>query len=291
MSDYLTTREVAELLRLKERKVYDLVASGSVPCSKATGKLLFPREAIQQWIRQHGSGGAQQALAKAPDIFLGSHDPLLEWALRESHSGIPTLFENSSDGLGRFASGQGAATGMHVYDLSSDSWNVEAVKAACAMQPVVLTEWAKRTRGLIVSEAVADKLTSLADLAAFRLVSRQPGAGSQKLLLALMEKQGLSSDNLTVIAVEQNEVECVLRLVDGSADVTFGLQSLAQQYRLPFVPIITERFDLLMTRQRWFEPSMQQFLSFCNSDKFTAYANALDGYDVSDRGKVHFNAS
>ena len=28
---YLTTKEVANLLRLKERKVYDLVAEGGIP--------------------------------------------------------------------------------------------------------------------------------------------------------------------------------------------------------------------------------------------------------------------
>jgi excisionase family DNA binding protein len=32
LTEYLTTRELAELLRIKERKVYDLVASGAVPC-------------------------------------------------------------------------------------------------------------------------------------------------------------------------------------------------------------------------------------------------------------------
>jgi len=31
------------LLRITERKVYDLAATGKVPCSRAMGKLLFPR--------------------------------------------------------------------------------------------------------------------------------------------------------------------------------------------------------------------------------------------------------
>ena len=43
---YLTTKEVADLLRLKERKVYDLVAEGGIPCVRATGKLLFPRDLV-----------------------------------------------------------------------------------------------------------------------------------------------------------------------------------------------------------------------------------------------------
>ncbi len=44
---YLTTKEVADLLRLKERKVYDLVAEGGIPCVRATGKLLFPRDLVE----------------------------------------------------------------------------------------------------------------------------------------------------------------------------------------------------------------------------------------------------
>ena len=52
---YLTTRELASLLRIKERKVYDLAASGQIPCSRAMGKLLFPRKAIEAWIAGGGS--------------------------------------------------------------------------------------------------------------------------------------------------------------------------------------------------------------------------------------------
>lgn len=65
--EYLTVRELAELLRLKERKVYDLAASGAVPCSRATGKLLFPANEIRTWIAraQSGGGWAGQAFQAA----------------------------------------------------------------------------------------------------------------------------------------------------------------------------------------------------------------------------------
>ena len=46
----MTTREVAALMRVKERKIYDLVAKGDIPVSKTTGKLLFPKDAVLAWI-------------------------------------------------------------------------------------------------------------------------------------------------------------------------------------------------------------------------------------------------
>ena len=54
--EYLTTKELADLLRIKERKVYDLAASGDIPCTRALGKLLFQRTAIDAWLTRHGSG-------------------------------------------------------------------------------------------------------------------------------------------------------------------------------------------------------------------------------------------
>ncbi|WP_407943286.1 helix-turn-helix domain-containing protein [Mangrovicoccus ximenensis] len=63
--EYLTVRELAELLRLKERKVYDLAASGELPCSRATGKLLFPAAEIRAWI-EGARGGRSMAAAPRP---------------------------------------------------------------------------------------------------------------------------------------------------------------------------------------------------------------------------------
>ena len=63
MPDYLTTREVADLIRLKERKVYDLVATGAIPCVRVTGKLLFPRSLIEAWLARHAEyGGGTETL-------------------------------------------------------------------------------------------------------------------------------------------------------------------------------------------------------------------------------------
>ncbi|MCE3248266.1 MAG: helix-turn-helix protein, partial [Geminicoccaceae bacterium] len=52
MPEFLTTKEVAALLRIKERKVYELVSDNAIPVSRVTGKLLFPREMIEAWVWQ-----------------------------------------------------------------------------------------------------------------------------------------------------------------------------------------------------------------------------------------------
>lgn len=288
MSEYLTTKELADLLRIKERKVYDLAASGEVPCSKAMGKLLFPRHAIDQWLADNSTGLAPAR--DRPAVFLGSHDPLLDWALRESGCGIATIFDGSLDGLDRFENGEGVAAGLHLFDPQAETWNLAAVSARFKSQQVVLVEWAKRERGLIVRPQDANKFSDLADLHGRRVVPRQEGAGSQQLLEHLLDEAGHGIRDLALTAPARTESDAALAVLEDKADAAFGLAALAHQYRLAFVPLITERFDLLVDRRAWFEPPLQGFFAFCRGETFAAKAGDLHGYDMSGFGHVHFNA-
>ena len=48
--ELLTTAEAAAYLRLKERKIYEMVAEGTVPCTKVTGRWLFPKNELDHWL-------------------------------------------------------------------------------------------------------------------------------------------------------------------------------------------------------------------------------------------------
>lgn len=290
MSEFLTTKELAELLRIKERKVYDLAASGEIPCSRAMGKLLFPRNAIDAWLAGSGSGFSSTPKQQRPSVFLGSHDPLLEWALRESRCGIATFFDGSLDGLLRFAKGEGSAAGLHLFDPPSGEWNIADVQSRFGGENVVLMEWAKRQRGLIVAADNKKKITGLDAVKGARIVPRQSEAGSQRLFEHLLAEAGISKDDVAYAPPVRNENDAALTVLEGKADAAFGLSSLAHQLGLDFIPLITERFDLLVDRKFWFEPAWQVFVTFCQSAKLSAKASSMPGYDVSEFGRVHFNA-
>jgi len=288
--EYLTTKELAELLRIKERKVYDLAAAGAVPCSRATGKLLFPRAAIDAWVASKSKGpDAVKSVNARPNVFLGSHDPLLDWALRESEAGLATFFDGSADGLDRFALGEGIATGSHLYVPEVDEWNVPLIKSRFRNMPVVLVEFAWRQRGLIVSRDNELGIQGIASLKGRRIVPRQSGAGSQTLLEQLLDQAELFEHDITYSAPARTETDAALAVLEGKADAAFGLLGVAQQYRLHFLPIMRERFDLLVDRRAWFDPPMQCFLKFCSSPAFAQKAQELQGYDVGGFATVHFN--
>ncbi len=289
MSEYLTTKELAELLRIKERKVYDLAASGDIPCSRAMGKLLFPRQAVNAWLAENSSGFSPQTIAERPAVFLGSHDPLLDWALRESRCGLATFFDGSLDGLDRFERNEGVATGLHIYAPAHEEWNVPAVAKRFGARPAVLVEWAWRDRGLIVGPDQAETISLIGDLRGRRVIPRQPEAGSHALFAHLLSEAGLSETDFAALPPARSETDAALAVLEGKADAAFGLKALATQYRLAFVPLIRERFDLLVDRRAWFEPPIQTLLDFCRSTIFRDKLKDTDGYDAGGFGRVHFN--
>src|SRR5919201_6950013 len=114
MPDLLTTDEAAAYLRLSERKLYELVANEVVPCSKVTGKWLFPKAALDRWLAAGLLTPAALMYAPAPPIVGGSHDPLLEWALRESGCALANLPEGSEQGLRLFINGEVMISAVHL---------------------------------------------------------------------------------------------------------------------------------------------------------------------------------
>ncbi len=284
--EFLTVKELAELLRIKERKVYDLAASGQVPCSRATGKLLFPAGEIRAWIDENrtGPGGRPER----PAVFLGSHEPLLDWALRESRSGLATIFDSSLDGLARFAAGEGVAAGLHVREPGG--WNADAAVRAAGDLDAVLIRWARRRRGLVIRPDMAGKIGGLADLAGVRVAPRQSEAGAELMFRELLDEAGVAQDDITRIAPSRSEQDAVLAVAQGEADAAFGLEALAQPYGLAFVPVIEEEFDILADRRAWFEPPMQALLAFTRSEAFRDRAVRMRGYDTALLGDVKWNA-
>src|ERR1700749_564632 len=129
--EFLTTSEAADYLRLGERKLYELVTEGAIPCSKVTGKWLFPRHELDLWVLSGLARPQGMITADAPPIVGGSQDDLLEWSLRESGSGLASLNEGSTRGVERLLRGEGIAAAIHFHTSdvpSNEDTNVSALR-------------------------------------------------------------------------------------------------------------------------------------------------------------------
>jgi putative molybdopterin biosynthesis protein len=289
--EFLTTKEVAALLRIKERKVYELVSDNAIPVSRVTGKLLFPREMIEAWVWRHAEyRGGIEALQPRPPVLAGSHDPLLEWALRQSVSELAIFFDGSLDGLARLGAGRAIAAGLHIFEPEAEDWNRGHLERALPGSPFVLVEWAWRVQGLVVPEGNPKAIAGLDDLPGLTLIPRQKQAGSQILLDHLLQRAGLDPGRLQWLApAARNHAEVALAVAEGKADAGFAVETVARQLRLGFVPLFRERYDLAIWRRDYFEPPLQKLFGFGRTEAFRTRAEELGGYDVSGLGRVHYN--
>lgn len=289
-SSLMTTAEVAEYLRVKERTIYEMVSRQTIPFTRATGKLLFPRWLIDAWLEAQ-TELPQAGIAPAPPIYAGSNDPLLEWALRQSGSGLAVLASGSAHGLTELAAGRAVLAGCHLMDPESGTWNLPAVRAHMPGGRHILIHWARRTQGLICAPGNPLGITDLKDAAArgLRFALRTDAAGSQRLLNILLARHGLSAADLNIAAPPVDTHADLAALIEsGEADCGFGLQSAAAH--LGFLPLIAdESFDLAMARRDYFEPAIQTLLAFARSEAFARRAAYLGGYDIADLGKVQWN--
>ena len=63
---------------------------------------------------------------------------------------------------------------------------------------------------------------------------------------------------------------------------------MAGRFHLPFLPLVEERFDLLVDRRAYFTGPVQTLLAFARSDALEHKATAMGGYDLSETGAVRW---
>jgi len=288
----LTTAEAADYLRIKERKLYELVAEQAIPCTKMTGKWLFPRADLDRWLLAGMARPLGVVSADPPPIVGGSHDPLLQWALAESRAGLAILPEGSELGYRRFLNGEILAAAIHFHDLEDPGKdaNVELVTKEPTLYDAVLFGFAMREQGLLAASGNPLGLTGLKDVAGkrARLVMRPDGAGAQQLLRALLKHAGLAVDDMNAGLIAPTGPDIAQAIRAGHGDCGIATRAVATTAGLDFVPLVTERFDLLARQRDSYRQPLQALLKLLTMPIFAERAAELGGLDIRSAGAVRW---
>ena len=291
--DLMTVSEVADYLRVRERTIYELVRTQRIPSCKLSGKLLFPKRLIELWVAQSAEyPHAATHLTAPPAVIAGSHDPLLEWAARQSKSGLAILADGSTGGMHRLLAGQAIACGLHLIDPATGSYDASSLVHSLPGLDFVVIEWARRHQGLIVASGNPAKIKGIDDLGKrdLRIATRQQGSGSALLFAKLLADVGLSIEDLNFAGDPVNsETDIAVAVREGKADVGLAIEAVVGDEGVNFVPLLWERFDLVVRRVEYFELPFQSLLSFARTEQFRARAALLKGYDTTRTGTVVFN--
>lgn len=291
----MNTKEVADYLRIKPRKVYALLRARRIPCSRVTGKWLFPKHLIDLWVAENTdyAGLGFETRPPAP-VVAGSHDPLLDWSVRRSGCGLALRASGSLDGLKQLAAGEALIAGLHVRDAETGEYNVPVLRDAPGLRDIVLVHWARRRQGLVLAPGNPLRIRGVADLKKkkVRFMLRQPAAGSHLLLLYFLAAARMKPADVNFVQPPVlSETDVGLAIVEARADAGLAVEAVARRFRLAFVPLAEERFDLAIRRKSFFEAPAQSLFAFAGTPAFKRRAAALGGYDVGETGRVVWNGS
>lgn len=286
----LTTSEAADYLRIGERKLYDLIAEERIPCSKVAGKWLFPRHELDRWVMSGLVRPAGMTQTEPPPIVGGSQDDLLEWALRQSGSGLAFLTEGTEAGVTRLLRGEVSAAAIHFHSRDPDP-NVAAIATRPRLYDAVLVGFARREQGLLLAPGNPKSLHNLTDVLATgaRIAVRQHGAGADMLLTQLLADSGAKQDDINRLeppCLTGPDLAAAVRI--GRADCGIATRAAARAAGLDFVPLAWESFDLLMRQRTYFQQPIQALLRLLGQEIFASHAAELAGYDPSPAGQIRF---
>lgn len=293
------TREVARFLNINEKMVYALIADKGLPATKATGKWLFPRHLVEQWLENQTLNYPKTTDPLPPYhgllIVSGSNDILLERTLslyNRIHPDHVAVFGNlgSLGGLRALRRNLCHIASSHLLQADEAEYNFQFAEKELGQLPGVIN-FCRREQGLLVGKGNPKEIQGVADLGknGIRIVNRSLGTGTRLLLEAELSRVGLRGSAINGYEREMaRHMDVGLEVLAGRADAGPCIRAVAGLLDLDFIPLRWERFDFLILKDRFFEKGVQLFLGLLSEPSFRELAEALEGYDLQSCGKMVF---
>jgi len=227
-------------------------------------------------------------------IAMGSHDLALELLFRQLQEqpnslGFFSLPVGSLDGLVALRQGIAHLAGAHLWDAASGEYNLPHVRYLFPDRAMVLVTLAYRQQGLIVARGNPRLIKGLPDLARpdVTFINRNRGSGTRVWLDRELAQAGLPPAQIRGYAQEVRTHSEVAQVVaSGAADACLGLQAVAQQHSLDFIPLFQERYDLVIPRDLLKNSGVQQVVERLSSSDFRQQVGKFAGYDPIHMGEI-----
>ncbi len=232
---------------------------------------------------------------QANDIcFIGSHDLAVELLANHLTALYPdmrfsTSFVGSLAGLMALESREADIAGAHLMDNESGEFNIPFVKRLMPNEVVLLINLVQRVQGLMLAPGNPKRIEGIGDLKSpeITFVNRQNGSGTRILLDSLLLSLGISPSEVKGYKREEKTHVAIANIVaEGQADVGLGAESAAIAAGLNFLPLIKERYDLVILQETLNRPELGRVIEVVKDKSFQKMVSSLSGYDLSETGNM-----
>lgn len=298
----MNTKEVAAYLGIHEKQVYTLIKSKRIPSTRITGKWVFPKKLIDEWIESNVRTGLKEARQKGKKmegalLASGSNDPILDMLHTSMRKAYPEFYifsanTGSTEGLKALNKGYTDIAWSHLFDPKTGEYNVPFLSNYLPdIRPVVVHLF-RRDLGFVVAPKNPLQIQGVEDLTqkGVRFINRQKGSGTRLLLDHHLKRSGVNPSKMNGYEREVfTHFEVGLSILSGEADVGIATRAVSQLLGLSFIPITQESFDMILDQSTFFEKGIQAFIEILNSQEFRNRTEKLGNYDFSKSGKVLYS--
>ena len=179
--------------------------------------------------------------------------------------------------------------GSHLEDPKTGEFNLPFIRSEFPNEDFSVVTFARWEEGLVVTSGNPKGIRQVEHLARknIRFANREPGSGSRVLLDQLLAKNGVDAHQIQGYdRVAYGHLAAAYCVVSHEADVCLATHSAAKAFGLDFIPLHSERYDLVMRKRTAELPAIKAFLDVLHRAALRRKLEVLAGYDTSETGTV-----
>jgi len=252
---------------------------------------------VEQWVEANTLNYPQTRSSLPPYegllIIAGSNDLLLDRTISLFNRRFPeeiAVFGNlgSMGGLKALRRNLCHMASSHLLQENGSDYNFDFADQELISRPAVVN-FCQREQGILIQPGNPKSIHSVKDLGSpgIRIVNRSLATGTRLLLDRQLQQAGIKGEKIKGYTKEMaSHMEVGLEVLAGRADAGPGIRPVAGLLGLDFIPLRWERYDLLVSKERFFDKGVQNFLGLLLDADFKDLAGALAGYDTGASGKM-----
>ena len=225
-------------------------------------------------------------------FVIGSHDltlDLLAQFLSPFQRRLTSVNVGSLGGIMAIKKGETHLAGSHLLDPASGEYNLTYIKQHIPDIPLRVVTLVGRTQGLFLAKGNPKNIQGLEDLKRqdLNFVNRQHGAGTRLLLDYHLGELGIPPEIVRGYDHEEyNHLAAAAVVASGRADCALGIEAASHALDLDFLPLYSERFDLLIPEEYARSELLAPLLDLLEDTEFRKAVAERPGYDISQMGQI-----
>jgi molybdate-binding protein/DNA-binding XRE family transcriptional regulator len=195
---------------------------------------------------------------------------------------------NSSSALALLKAGTIHVAGTHLRDDASGESNLPAIRRMFAKNSVAVVSFAIWQAGILTAKGNPKHIKGVEDFAraGISIVNREKGSGSRTVLDSQLKRLGIDSRRIGGYkSTVAGHLAAAWHVKAGLADCCVATEAAARAFDLFFVPLVSERYDLVIRRSHLESPGVQILLDTLSRSSFRRELESLGGYDTKPTGQ------